>query len=95
MAVVQIVFSFGPEDTGTVKSLVDEFNQQNPGIRVKYKRMPAETALYHQRLRNMFMSGSDRIDVIAGDIIWPAEFASHGWIADLSGRFSQSGERPF
>jgi multiple sugar transport system substrate-binding protein len=95
MAVVQIVFSFGPDDTGTVESLVDEFNQLNPAIRVKYKRMPAETNLYHKRLRNMFMSGSDRIDVIAGDIIWPAEFASKSWIADLSSRFPQSERQLF
>jgi multiple sugar transport system substrate-binding protein len=95
MAVVQIVFSFGPDDSGTVESLVDEFNQLNPAIRVKYKRMPAETNLYHKRLRNMFMSGSDRIDVIAGDIIWPAEFASKSWIADLSGRFPHSERQLF
>jgi multiple sugar transport system substrate-binding protein len=95
MAVVQIVFSYGPDDTGTVESLVNTFNQLNPAIRVKYKRMPAETDLYHKRLRNMFMSGSDRIDVIAGDIIWPAEFASKSWIADLSGRFPQSERQLF
>jgi multiple sugar transport system substrate-binding protein len=89
MAIVQFDFSFGPEDTGTVKSLVNEFNQQHPAIRVKYREMPAETALYHTKLRTMFMTGSGRIDVIGGDVIWPAEFASNGWIADLSGRFSQ------
>jgi multiple sugar transport system substrate-binding protein len=90
MATVQMDFSFGPEDTGTVQSLVDEFNQQHPGIRVKYREMPADTDRYHDRLRRMFDSGaSGRIDVIGGDVIWPAEFASKGWIADLSGRFPQ------
>jgi len=90
MATVQFDFSFGPEVTGTVQSLVDEFNQQHPGIRVKYREMPADTDRYHDRLRRMFDSGaSGRIDVIGGDVIWPAEFASKGWIADLSGRFPQ------
>jgi multiple sugar transport system substrate-binding protein len=51
--------------------------------------MPADTGRYHQRLRRMFRRGGAGIDVIAGDIIWPAEFASKGWIADLSDRFPQ------
>jgi multiple sugar transport system substrate-binding protein len=84
-----IVFSFGPEDTGIVQTLVDAFNQQNPTINVIYREMPADTGRYHQRLRRMFRRGGAGIDVIAGDGIWPAEFASKGWIADLSGRFPQ------
>jgi len=90
-----IVFSFGPDDTGTVKTLVDEFNQQNPAINVTYKRMPSETDVYHDRLRTMFRRGGAGIDVIAGDIIWPAEFASKGWIDDLSGRFPQAEQNKF
>jgi multiple sugar transport system substrate-binding protein len=92
---VDIVFSFGREESGTLENLVDVFNLQNPAIRVKYKKMPADTGLYRKRVRNMFESGSDRIDVIAGDIIWPAEFASKSWIADLSGRFPQSERQKF
>ena len=84
-----IVFSFGPENTGIVQTLVDEFNQQNPAINVIYRKMPADTGRYHERLRTMFRRGGASIDVIAGDIIWPAEFASKGWIADLSNRFLQ------
>ena len=84
-----IVFSFGPEDTGIVQTLVDAFNQRNPAINVIYREMPADTGRYHQRLRTMFRRGGAGIDVIAGDVIWPAEFVSKGWIADLSNRFPQ------
>jgi len=82
-----IGFSFGPEETGIVQTLVDAFNQQNPAINVIYKEMPPET--YLERLHTMFRRGGARIDVIAGDVIWPAEFVSKGWIADLSNRFPQ------
>jgi multiple sugar transport system substrate-binding protein len=51
--------------------------------------MPADTGRYRERLRTMFRRGGAGIDVIAGDVIWPAEFASKGWISDLSGRFPQ------
>jgi multiple sugar transport system substrate-binding protein len=90
-----IVFSFGPENTGIVQTLVDEFNQQNPAINVSYREMPADTGRYHERLRNMFRRGGAGIDIIAGDIIWPAEFASKGWIADLSNRFPQAEQNKF
>jgi multiple sugar transport system substrate-binding protein len=84
-----IGFSFGPEETGIVQTLVDAFNQQHPAINVIYREMPADTGRYHKRLRTMFRRGGARIDVIAGDVIWPAEFVSKGWIADLSNRFPQ------
>jgi len=90
-----IVFSFGPEDSGIVQRLVDEFNRQHPAINVIYKEMPAETDRYHKRLRTMFRRGGSAIDVIAGDVIWPAEFASKRWIAELSNRFSSSGWKRF
>jgi multiple sugar transport system substrate-binding protein len=90
-----IVFSFGPERSGIVKTLVEEFNQQHPAINVIYKRMPSETNVYHERLRTMFRGGGARIDVIAGDIVWPAEFASKSWISDLSGRFPQAEQNKF
>jgi len=82
-----IVFSFGPEESGIVQTLVDAFNQQNPAINVIYREMPADTGRYHERLRTLFRRGGAGIDVIAGDVTWPAEFASKGWLADLSGRF--------
>jgi multiple sugar transport system substrate-binding protein len=28
------------------------------------------------------------VDVIAGDVVWPAQFAANGWILDLSDRFT-------
>ena len=80
-----IVFSFGPDDT--VQNLVDAFNQQNPTINVTYREI--EPDRYLERLRTMFRRGDATIDVIAGDVVWPAEFASKGWIADLSDRFPQ------
>src|SRR5918998_754655 len=90
-----IVFSFGPEETGIVQTLVDAFNQQNPAINVTYEEMPADTGRYRERLRAMFRRGGAHIDVIAGDIIWPAEFASKGWIAALSRLFPQEEQAKF
>src|SRR5215208_4605958 len=91
-----IVFSFGPEETGIVQSLVDEFNRQNTsGINVTYRQMPADTGEYLQELQQMFARGGSDIDVIGGDVIWPIQFAAQGWIQDLSDDFPESEQQKF
>jgi multiple sugar transport system substrate-binding protein len=91
-----IVFSFGPEWTGTVQSLVDEFNRQNTsGINVTYREMPADTGEYLKELQQMFARGGSDIDVIGGDVIWPIQFAAQGWIQDLSDDFPESEQQKF
>jgi Bacterial extracellular solute-binding protein len=53
--------------------------------------MPADTGQYFNKLRTQFQAGGD-IDIIVGDVIWPAQFAANGWIADLTERFTDAGE---
>jgi multiple sugar transport system substrate-binding protein len=90
------VFSFGPEWTGTVQSLVDEFNRHNAsGINVTYREMPADTDEYLQELQKMFAPGGSDIAVIGGDVIWPIQFAAQGWIQDLSEDFPKSEQQKF
>jgi multiple sugar transport system substrate-binding protein len=92
---MDIVFSFWPDPS--VRTLVDEFNQQNTsGINVIYQEIDVDTTdEYLRELRRMFRAGGSEIDVIGGDVIWPAEFASKGWISDLSGRFPQGEQNEF
>jgi multiple sugar transport system substrate-binding protein len=89
----KLIFSWGPDDAGTVQQLVKEFNDQHEGeIQVEYREMPADTGQYFDRLRTEFQAGASEIDVIGGDVIWPAQFAAQGWILDISDRFPE-GER--
>jgi multiple sugar transport system substrate-binding protein len=90
---VELRFSFFPDRTGSVQELLDEFNNQNEGqIQVAYREMPADSGQHFDQLRTEFQAGSGDIDVIGGDVIWPAQFAANGWLVDLSDRFS-GGER--
>ncbi|MDP8926375.1 MAG: ABC transporter substrate-binding protein, partial [Actinomycetota bacterium] len=84
----KIIFSFGPDETGTLQEIVDRFNQQNEGeIEVEYRQMSRITDEYFDELSSEFGSGSvPPIDVIGGDVIWAPEFAANGWIEDLSRR---------
>jgi ABC-type glycerol-3-phosphate transport system substrate-binding protein len=87
---IEIVFSMscgGFDDPHLWRRVLnEEFNPQHQGqIRVKYQNFPSDT--YHDDLQQMFEGKRQRIEVIGGDAVWTAEFASKGWIADLSGRF--------
>lgn len=83
----RLVFSFGPDESGTLEELVNRFNQENEnGIQVEYRQMSEVTDEYFDTLVSDFQSGGGDIDVIGGDVIWGAEFASNGWIEDLSRR---------
>ncbi|MGH3090050.1 MAG: ABC transporter substrate-binding protein [Rubrobacteraceae bacterium] len=91
-----LVFSWGPELTGTLQEMVDRFNQENEdGINVTYREMPSDTGQYFDRLRTEFQAGGGDIDVIGSDVIWPAQFAAQGWLLDLSDRFPKSEQSDF
>jgi multiple sugar transport system substrate-binding protein len=80
-----LVFSHGPEESGTLVKVIDRFNKENEkGITVEYREMPADSGQYFDKLRTEFQAGGGDIDVMSGDIIWPVQFAANGWIEDLS-----------
>lgn len=85
-----IIFSWGPDSTGVLPKLIEAFNKQSDGFKVNYREMPADTGQYFDQVRTQFQAGAGGIDVIGGDVIWPAQFAANGWIADLSDRFKDS-----
>jgi multiple sugar transport system substrate-binding protein len=86
----EIVFSFGPDPSGTLQQLIERFNDQNKdNYTVKYRVMPADTGQYFDQIKTEFQAGGGEIDVLGGDVIWPAQFAANGWIADLTDRFPE------
>ncbi len=84
-----ITFTFGPDEGGGLRTLVDKFNQQNKGeIQVNWRQTPVASDEYFDKVRSELQSGQSEIDVIGGDVIWPAQFAANGFILDLSDRFT-------
>jgi multiple sugar transport system substrate-binding protein len=85
---VELVFSFGPDESGSLDNLIDAFNAEHEGeIQVRWRVMSDISDEYFRQLRSDFEAGVDDIDVLGGDVIWTAEFGDNGWIADLSTRF--------
>jgi multiple sugar transport system substrate-binding protein len=79
-----------------LQDLVDTFNEEHRGeFQVRYREMPADTGQYFDQLRTELQAAASEIDVIGGDVIWPAQFAANGWILDVSDRFSESERQKF
>ncbi|HSK98920.1 MAG TPA: ABC transporter substrate-binding protein [Rubrobacteraceae bacterium] len=86
----QLTFTFIPDEGGGVQTLIDRFNEQHRGeIQVRWREGAAASDEYFDRLRTELQSGRSEVDVIGGDVIWPAQLAANGWILDLSDRFTE------
>jgi len=70
-------------DPGAFAALLREFEAQHPGIRVRAETLPAASDEQHQFYVINLRGGSRDFDVLALDVIWVAEFARAGWIADV------------
>ena len=84
-----LVFSNGRETSGALASLIERFNQQQNDITVNWRQAPSQSEQYFDELRTQFQAQSGDIHVMAGDVIWPAQFAANGYILDLSDRFTE------
>jgi trehalose/maltose transport system substrate-binding protein len=88
---IELVFTSAPDDTETAGKLVQMFNEQHKGeYRVIFREGAADTGQRFDQLRTEMQAGGKNIDVILGDVIWTAQLAANGWVADLSDRFPES-----
>ncbi|HZF58758.1 MAG TPA: extracellular solute-binding protein, partial [Rubrobacter sp.] len=86
-----VLLSFGEDSTGTLPKLLEQFNKQSD-FKIKYRQMPVDTGQYYDKLRTELQAGGGDIDVILGDVIWPAQLAANGWVTDLTERFTDADE---
>jgi multiple sugar transport system substrate-binding protein len=95
--VTTIIFKHGKiaGDPVQFRTLLDAFEQQNPGIRVKDETLPASTDEQHQYYVINLEGGSTDFDVLSMDVIWVPEFARAGWLTDLSDLLGPGEEKAF
>src|SRR5215210_7294685 len=90
-----LIFAMGPDDAqGTMATLIKRFNKQSD-FKVTHRVMPSDTGQYFDKLRTQFQAGGGDVDVIGGDVIWPAQLAANGWIEDLTDKFPKSEQGKF
>ena len=93
---VEVTLGFIPDEAGGLQKLLDRFNRENRGeIKVTWRQMPASSAEFFEQMQAELQSGRSSMDVIGGDVIWPAQFAANGYILDLSDRFTKEMQKDY
>lgn len=88
---VTIIFWNGPDTTGTVPTLISNFNKMESGkIKVVLQTQSADTGTYFKTLERGLQAGSTTPDVFAGDVIWPAQLAGLNVLLPVDKYFSKS-----
>jgi len=84
--VTTIIFKHGKiaGDPQMLADIIDQFEAENPNIRVKEEALPASTDEQHQFYVINLGAGSMDFDVLSVDVIWVTEFARAGWLRDIS-----------
>lgn len=70
-------------DPAAFAALLREFEDRHPGVSVRAEALPSASDEQHQFYVINLRGGSSDFDVLALDVIWVAEFARAGWIADV------------
>ena len=91
---VGITFTFGPDASGSLQGLIDKFNEEHKGeIKVTWRTTAAASDDYFEQIKTQLQAGKATVDVIGGDVIWPAQFAAQGYVLDLSDRVTPEMKR--
>lgn len=80
-----VVLAVSPDLKDLIAKPIKQF--ATGGTQVKVRVMPADTGQFFDQMRTQLQAGAAEIDVFMGDISWPIQFGSNGWLADISSRF--------
>ena len=65
-----------------IKAMTADFEKANPGVKVALEFVPYEAL--HDKIVAASGAGADGYDVVLFDVIWPAEFATRGFLTDVT-----------
>lgn len=88
--VVTLKFSFDQGVGEPTQKIVDTFNASQDKIKVETVILPQDANAVHDDFVNKLASGDTSVDVMALDVVYIAEFASAGWLEDLTPYFDES-----
>ncbi len=73
-----VVWAASPiSQTGIRKTLINDFEQSHPNIKVQLVQLPSNTDTNRQSLATEIGGGATTPDVYMGDVIWPAQFGKN------------------
>jgi multiple sugar transport system substrate-binding protein len=85
----------GPEVGNVYRALAQQFERQNPNVRVNVQIQPGTSGEQLNRYVTLFAARDASVDVISIDVIWPAQMAAAGWLAPLDAWFTPQARDEF
>lgn len=85
----RVIFKHQPlwGDPAPFRALLDAFRAAHPGIELVTEALPNASDAAHQFFLTALEGGASDFDVFVADVVWVAELAKAGWIADLTEAF--------
>lgn len=87
---VTINFSFDQGVGKPAQQIVNEFNKSQNKVHVNTVILPQDANTVHDNFVNKLASEDTSVDVMAADVVYVSEFASAGWLTDLTPYFKKS-----
>lgn len=87
---VTISFLVRAVEADQLQLLIDDFEAQNPDIRLDVVRGPNAADSVEDLYTASFLLGDSPYDLVYSDIVWIPKFAAAGWLMDLSDRVSEA-----
>src|SRR5277367_1907596 len=85
---VRVVFKYQPlGEPAALRRLIAAFERAHPDVEVLAEALPNAPGAVHQYLLTSLEGRTRDFDVFVTDVIWVAELARAGWVADLSAAF--------
>ncbi len=84
-----------PEVPRVWDDAIAEFERSNPGVRVVREIGPQSSTQLHDLISQKLKNRDSSVDVVVMDVIWPAEFASAGWVLPLDSFFTANEQQHF
>ncbi|QBD82596.1 ABC transporter substrate-binding protein [Ktedonosporobacter rubrisoli] len=91
-----IVWQSENDSTTTYRDLASTFNQtvgKQKGIHITWTQGPSDTQAMLSKYNTLFRSRSSSIDIIALDIVYPAQFAAQQWTKPITESMWPASER--
>jgi len=93
---VTLIFWNGPDTTGTVPTLISNFNKMEAGkIKVVLQTQSSDTGQYFVNLQRTIRAGNVTPDVFAGDVIWPAQLAGQNLVLPVDKYFTTTAQKQY
>ena len=87
---ITLNFSFDQGVGEATQQIVDNFNESQDKIKVETVLLPQDTNQVHDDFVNKLASGDTSVDIMGLDVVYVAEFASAGWLYDLTDKIDTS-----